>query len=790
MKKINLSFGSPAFSIFTYTFIIVLLFREFIFSNEMLFGTDTIEAGVMFRAFLAKHFRQFLEVPLWNPYLFGGMPFVDAMHGDTFFPLSFIQFILPIHRALGWKLVLAALAGGIITYYYFRSLKFSPGICFWGGLLYLLNGFTISLVYAGHDGRMYISILLPLLFMAIDRIFKSVKLSSLFFWSISFSLLVLANHPQLAYFAMWGIGAYVVYRLVQTLKESGGIKKASIVSTFIIAGIIIGLAGSIVQLFSQYIYVNKYSPRAEGGRGYEYSASWSNHPEEIIGLINPSFCGANAGSHNDYWGRNVFKLNSDYAGFIPLLFALVTVIFFRKSNTYFFLGLAIFAILYGLGDHTPLFKLFYYLVPSVKSFRAPSTVMFLYVFSIVYLAVHGMKYIIDNIKDKKITVKISKTLLITSIIISAFTLIFSINPRGMLEIYNSIIYSSIDSAKLAIQTAAASSVRNGFLLISFFSWMIFLLFRLYKNKTISVTIFISLVGLLSVIDLWLEGSKFIQTTSYDRYFRKERVVDFLRNQEGNYRVLSFPQTFTNQNYLAHYDIPQVFGYHGNELKRYDEYSLRNWIQSARSNREYQQRYRDFLYGRRFDLMSIGYLAAPVDINDDKFQPVFSSGRVHINKNKLVLPRARIVYNYEVIHDPDSATARIEQMDFDYRNSVVLDKEPTITVPKDSAVYVSAEIINNEINRFDILANTPDPGILVISDNFYPAWKATVDGDPAEILMADGNFMAVPLESGDHIVRIEFDSVYYNASSTTTKLVWVLYLGMIIYFPVKKYILKK
>jgi hypothetical protein len=189
-------------------------------------------------------------------------------------------------------------------------------------------------------------------------------------------------------------------------------------------------------------------------------------------------------------------------------------------------------------------------------------------------------------------------------------------------------------------------------------------------------------------------------------------------------------------------------------------------------------------------MSIGYLAAPVDINDYKFQPVFSSGRVHINKNKLALPRARIVYNYEVIPDPDSAAARVDQDDFDYRNSVVLGKEPTITVPKDSAVYVAAEITDNEINRFDILANTPNPGILVISDNYYPAWKATVDGDPAEILMADGNFMAVALEAGDHTVHIEFDSAYYNASSTTTKLVWILYIGIIIYFPVKKYILKK
>jgi uncharacterized membrane protein YfhO len=122
--------------------------------------------------------------------------------------------------------------------------------------------------------------------------------------------------------------------------------------------------------------------------------------------------------------------------------------------------------------------------------------------------------------------------------------------------------------------------------------------------------------------------------------------------------------------------------------------------------------------------------------------------------------------------------------------VVLDSEPSITIPEDSAVYVSAEITNNEINRFDVIANTSKPGILVLSDNYYPAWKAKVDGKPAEILMADGNFMAVPLEAGNHTVHIEFDSVYYNAASTTSKFVWILYIGMILYFPVRKYILKR
>jgi len=66
-----------------YFVLVVLLFKRFIFANKMLFGTDTIAAGVMFRTFYANFVRHFHSLPLWEPYLFGGMPFVDAMHGDT-----------------------------------------------------------------------------------------------------------------------------------------------------------------------------------------------------------------------------------------------------------------------------------------------------------------------------------------------------------------------------------------------------------------------------------------------------------------------------------------------------------------------------------------------------------------------------------------------------------------------------------------------------------------------------------------------------------------------------------
>ena len=64
---------------------IVILFKDFLFSNNMLYGSDTINAGLFFRHFYVDYVHSFGSVPLWNPYIFGGLPFIDAFHGDIFY---------------------------------------------------------------------------------------------------------------------------------------------------------------------------------------------------------------------------------------------------------------------------------------------------------------------------------------------------------------------------------------------------------------------------------------------------------------------------------------------------------------------------------------------------------------------------------------------------------------------------------------------------------------------------------------------------------------------------------
>jgi uncharacterized membrane protein YfhO len=64
-------------------------------------------------------------------------------------------------------------------------------------------------------------------------------------------------------------------------------------------------------------------------------------------------------------------------------------------------------------------------------------------------------------------------------------------------------------------------------------------------------------------------------------------------------------------------------------------------------------------------------------------------------------------------------------------------------------------LQDAANRVTIRAVLDAPGYLVLADTWYPGWRATVDGEPAEILRANYAFRAVWLEAGEHVVEMVY-----------------------------------
>jgi uncharacterized membrane protein YfhO len=69
----------------------------------------------------------------------------------------------------------------------------------------------------------------------------------------------------------------------------------------------------------------------------------------------------------------------------------------------------------------------------------------------------------------------------------------------------------------------------------------------------------------------------------------------------------------------------------------------------------------------------------------------------------------------------------------------------------------ARLVEATRHRLVIEADTPAAGLMVVSEAFYPGWRATVDGAPAPLLRADYAFRGVALAPGHHRVELDYRS---------------------------------
>ncbi|HYF38946.1 MAG TPA: hypothetical protein VD930_04590, partial [Gemmatimonadales bacterium] len=363
----------------------LLVFRQYLLSapGQMLLGQDTIAAGIMFRKFFVEHIRELGRLPLWNPYLFGGVPTIEAGSGDILYPASILHFLLPLTSALAWKLILHVYLAGVFMYLAVRALGARRYPALFAGVAYMLSANLVSLVWGGQDGKMYVTALFPAaLWLLISAISRRSWLR--FLWLGVVAGLMVVAHPQLVYYAYLALLAYALGSLWSRWNEGGAVLASRLAGGMLAVVTAIGVAA--VVLLPMYRYLREDSPRAGPGRGFEYSASWSLHAEEALSLFIPEFSGTDVQAET-YWGKNPFKHNSEYGGALVFLLGIAAVAGLKgEPRRWGFGAMVALSLLYALGAGTPVFRLLYSVVPGLKNFRAPSLASFVAIAALTILA--------------------------------------------------------------------------------------------------------------------------------------------------------------------------------------------------------------------------------------------------------------------------------------------------------------------------------------------------------------------------------------------------------------------
>jgi hypothetical protein len=784
----------------------VILFNEFVFSGKMLFSSDFINASCYFREFWKDHYHFPMGIPLWSPMIFGGMPFVDAFHADIFYPLTWpLKYLMPIPRAFGWAMFLHVFLAGLFMYLCARAFKLSKLASSLAGIFYMFAPYLVSLVQPGHDGKMFVTALFPLTMLFLERAMNDGKFLDFTLLGAIIGLIILSPHPQMSYFMLWAVGFYFGYRIILKIINKRSIIPAIKPSVLFVMAIVLGLTLSAIQFIPSYRYVKEFSPRSEGQQEsaqakalrYEYATSWSMNAEEFVSEFIPNFTGTNATkmtetgeSQPTYWGKNAFKDNSEYIGMMPIFLGLLAIIFVRNRYTWFFMGLAVFAIVYAMGGSTPFFKIFYYLIPNVKQLRAPSMIMFIFSFSACLLAGFGVHYIqtkLQNASDER-----KKKIYLYSGIVTAIYIflafIFTVGGKGIMKAFKSVFNPAGPQAILEYRAYPnLADVVIGLWILAVIFVLTYFLIKAYSRRTVGLW-GLAILAFFAIADSWRMDLKFITAVDQQEYFGKKNVVNLVQDTDKAYvdRVLDADRgILRNSNYFAYFEIPMMFGYHGNQMKIYDEY----WNRVGKSNDhsfifrvENDQKQRGLGHLNYMNMPFIGMAGVKYLVTDymtDPGQYIDSlkmiSTENDIKQDGLVLyelpdyfGRARIYHDFVFIPDHDQAIQYLRQNSSEWRNQVVVEENPDIIPnPEADSTGENLQITEYEMNSISMKVKLNSDGIVYLADCYYPAWKAYVDGIKTPVILANTAFRGVTVKAGEHEIVLRYESEIYDICRAIT-----------------------
>jgi hypothetical protein len=735
---------------------VIALFSEFIFSSDMLYSSDFIQGAGAHRNFYVNYVTEHGQFPVWNGYQFCGIPYIECFHGDTFYPFTVIKFWFAsnIYRYFGWALVLHIFLGGITIFICARIFKRSQMASAMAAVAYMFAAYFVSLVAPGHDGKVFVTALFPLAIALIELAFTRKSFLHFTQLGLVIGLIILTPHPQLAYYALWICAAFVVFKLVFMFIDERQIGRLIRPAVLFAMAILVGLGISAVHFYGGFQYVQKYSPRADEKRGEDWAKSWSLHAEEVVSLVMPEFSGVTSPEKNTYWGRNFFKDNSEYAGVVPLLLAIVAVAMIRSRRTWFFGGVALFAVIFGLAGDTPFFHIFYNLIPNVKSTRAWSMIMFLFSFSTALLAAFGIDFIIEKSRRLKEQQKRLYILALFSLPLLVFIggFLFSLAPQVAIGIYKGIFYGNIVPQKDAILSSYAGEIGAGFWITFLFVTATAVIAWLYSTRKLGIMVLWVIVG-IALIDAFRFDVRFIDTFKQGNLFTKRPIIDYLKSLKSKFRILDITERDFPNNYLPLYGIEETTSFHGSQPRWYQ-----SLIGGMRLTNLFNRNLMD-MTNTKYLLISSGSQIKSDQLSGAGFPEAWSSNSLSLHENPSALDRAYLVHQWVVEQDEEKLRAAILSQQFDPHRQVGLFSDPGIQPSGDSLINFTdtVEIALYENDRIEIHAKSAADGILVLADNWYPAWRGFIDDEEVEVLRVNTSFRGVVLPAGEHKVEFRYIS---------------------------------
>ncbi len=689
------------------------------------------------------------QFPLWNPYLYGGMPFAADIQTALYYPINLIIWLIApqvTYRMMMGLSIFHFWLAGAAAYLCFRALqrhnntstanKWSSRLPpLMGALAYMFSDFFV--IHFGNLNLIAQAAWLPLIFLLYQRSLGERSSRWAIWAGLFLGIAATAGHTQPWLFIVIVLLLSTFYHMTT---EWYARKRTAAQSLFtrcrtlpirpiglLLLTLIVGTGLAAVVLLPAYEF-SGWTPRAT--YDYQRASEYSLPPAGLIGLLVPSFFGRDPARHWGPWER----VEVGYLGILPLMLAALSIgAGIRRERMLGLLALlAAFSLVAALGGYSVLYGLLYQTVPGLAGMRAPARFVFVFDFALAGLATYGAQMLIQGTSAAR-----QMLALLTR---AALWVLGGLVLIALPLSYHALITSQDKDAVIFARTAAATNGLAFF--IGLLAAAMVLLYALQRGWMRPATF--GLLGVaLTFFDLASWGSNLdVARQDPSATFHHPGIVAFLKSDSSLYRI----DTRTDIWHLWQPDTPLL--HHLQDV-------------SGVVNPLILADYTRFLEGipsrssRLYDFLNVKYVIAARDVVLDwqKFAPVFESNQLAVFLNRAALPRALVVHHARSVSDQAAAWEAIHAAGFDPAQEVIVEGGPALEVAAPRPADIRMDLYT--LNALQLRVDMPAEGYLVLSETWYPGWQARVDGEHQTVWRANYAFRALYLAAGPHRVELYF-----------------------------------
>ncbi len=736
---------------------------------------------------------------LWTNSMFGGMPAYQISVIYKGVLVRYVDKMLKLGLPHPINLMFLYFLGFFIL---MLVLRVNPWLAVLGSVGFAFSSYFFIIFEAGHNSKAHaIGYMAPVL-AGIILSYRGKYLWGAALTALFLSLELFTNHLQITYYLLLTAGIFVIYQLVENIREKQLPHFAKATGVLVVAAMLAVLV-NISNIWATWEY-GKYTIRGKteltsekenrtSGLDKDYATMWSYGVSETFTLLVPDFMGGGSQQVPDtkshiykemvsqgipqgqavqylqyfslYWGTQPGTSGPVYVGAIIMFLFILGLFVVKGKLKWWLLTATMLSILLAWGHNFMAFtEFFMHYIPGYNKFRAVSMTLVIAELTIPILGILALKQIFDPETDKKAAFKkITYAFYITgglAVFLAVFAgMFFQFSGRMDSQLVNAGFPAELIEAlrldrKATLQTDAVRS----FIFITLAAVAIW---AALFNKIKKDYAFIGLIVLVT-IDMWGVNHRYVNSENFETARKVENPFQptaadqmILKDKDPNFRVMNTTVSTFNDASTSYFH-KSIGGYHGAKFRRYQE-----------------------LIDEHISQNNMNVLNM---LNTKYFIVKGANNQPEARQNPGAMGNAWIVENYDVAQNADEEIKALPS--FDPSTTAIIDNrfQDFLTgYQPGKGSSATIELTSYQPNQLKYHFESSKNELVVFSEIYYDkGWKAFIDGKEAPYFRANYILRAMVVPAGNHEIVWKFEpKVYYaggNISLIASLLVILIFIG--------------